>query len=239
MKFMTSLTTDLKQSIADRVAATPGTVWTPLDFLDLGSRPAVDKVLQRLAAANKLRRIDRGLYDSPHCNGLTGNPSAPDYRRVIDAVIRRDQIRMVIDGMAAANDLGLSDAVPGQIIVHVDARLRPIHIGKQTIIFRPTAPSKLFWAGRPAMRVVQALHWLRPSLTRPDDQQRIMSQLRALLSKPGEGRAIAEDLRQGLSTLPGWMRDRVTELVSEADDRPHEIDHRRTGPKLAQPTGSG
>ena len=57
---MTSLTTDLKQSIADRVAATPDTVWTPLDFLDLGSRPAVDKALQRLAAANKLQRTSCG-----------------------------------------------------------------------------------------------------------------------------------------------------------------------------------
>jgi uridine kinase len=56
---------------------------------------------------------------------------------VIDAVARRDQTRMLVDGMTAANDLGLSDAVPGQIVVHTDARLRPISLGKQTIAFRP------------------------------------------------------------------------------------------------------
>ena len=38
-------------------------VWTPVDFLDLSSRDAVDKTLQRLAQAGQLRRIDRGLYD--------------------------------------------------------------------------------------------------------------------------------------------------------------------------------
>ncbi len=108
--------------------------------------------------------------------------SVPDYRHVIQAVARRDQTRMLVDGMTAANDLGLSDAVPGQIIVHTDARLRPIKLGKQTIAFRPTAPSKLFWADRPAMRIVQALHWLRDALADADDRRRILRRLKAILA---------------------------------------------------------
>ncbi len=121
-----------------------------------------------------IRRLERGLYDRPGRNRLTGQMSVPDYRRVIEAVARRDQTRMLVDGMTAANDLGLSDAVPGRIVVHTDARLRPIKLGKQIIAFRPTAPSKLFWADRPAMRVVQALHWLREALADPDDRRRIL-----------------------------------------------------------------
>ncbi|WP_245844265.1 hypothetical protein [Sphingomonas spermidinifaciens] len=40
---------DLRTQIVQRIAkARPGMVWTPVDFLDLGSRGAVDKVLQRL-----------------------------------------------------------------------------------------------------------------------------------------------------------------------------------------------
>ena len=42
-----------------------GDVWTPADFTELGSRAAVDKALQRLAARGVIRRIDRGLYDQP------------------------------------------------------------------------------------------------------------------------------------------------------------------------------
>lgn len=211
--------TDLKRLIADRVAAAPANAWTPVDFLDLGSREAVDKALQRLVAGNILRRIDRGLYDSPRFNPLTGNVTVPDYRRVIDAIGRRDQTRMLVDGMTAANDLGLSDAVPGRIVVHADARLRPIQIGTQRITFRPTAPSKLFWAGRPAMRVVQALHWLRGALAKPEDRQRIMGQLHALLDREGEEAAITSDLRQGLPTLPAWMGHLVRELLTGRDDK--------------------
>jgi len=217
---MDSPPADLKHLIADRVAAAPADVWTPVDFLDLGSREAVDKALQRLAAADVLRRIDRGLYDSPHFNPLTGKASVPDYRRVIDAIARRDQTRMLVDGMTAANDLGLSDAVPGRIVVHADARLRPVHIGKQTITFRPTSPSKLYWAGRPAMRVVQALHWLREALAKPGDRQRLIKRLHAILGREGEGASIAADLRQGLPTLPTWMQDLVRELLADGDEQP-------------------
>ncbi|MER9349834.1 DUF6088 family protein [Mesorhizobium sp. M0227] len=109
----------------------PDEVWTPGDFADLGSRAAVDKTLQRLAAAGELRRIDRGLYDRPRTNNLTGRATVPDYRAVIRAVMRRDRARAVIDGMTAANDLGLTTAVPARIEVLVDARLKPIKLGTQ------------------------------------------------------------------------------------------------------------
>ena len=72
--------------------------------------------MQRLALADQLRRLDRGLYDRPRHNLLTDKLSAPDYRRVIQAVARRDQAPMLVDGMTAANDLGLSDAVPGNFV---------------------------------------------------------------------------------------------------------------------------
>ncbi len=212
---------DLKTQIAGRIQATPEAVWTPVDFLDLGSRDAVDKTLQRLALASLIRRLDRGLYDQPHLNKLTGQMSVPDYRHVIQAVARRDQTRMLVDGMTAANDLGLSDAVPGQIIVHTDARLRPIKLGKQTIAFRPTAPSKLFWADRPAMRIVQALHWLRDALADADDRRRILRRLKAILADKNHGPTLAADLAGGLPTLPAWMQDLVRQLVDDtADVRP-------------------
>ena len=37
-------------------------VWTPADFLDLGSRVAVDKALSRNVKSDQLRRAGRGFY---------------------------------------------------------------------------------------------------------------------------------------------------------------------------------
>ena len=97
--------TDLKARILARIKSTPDSVWTPADFAAIASRAAVDKTLQRLVAGGDLRRIDRGLYDRPRRNTLTGRTTVPDYRAVIQAVSRRDNARVVIDGMTAANDL--------------------------------------------------------------------------------------------------------------------------------------
>ncbi|MEI6715928.1 MAG: DUF6088 family protein [Verrucomicrobiota bacterium] len=210
----------IKTQVLSRITtAPPSSVWTPPDFLDLGSRDAVDKALQRLVSTNDLRRIDRGLYDRPRINNLTGQIAPPDYRKVIDAIGRRDQIRSLLDGITAANDLGLSNAVPGQVIVRTDGRLRPIKLENLTIQFKLTSPSKLYWAGRPAMRVVQALYWLRDSLKQDAslDHTMIQPKLVRILQDATQGSAIRNDLRTGLHTLPGWMQKWIRELLNQAD----------------------
>lgn len=207
---------DLKELIISRIKGGPSSnVWTAADFLDLGNRDAVDKALQRLVANGEIRRIDRGLYDKPGYNQLTKKSTSADPRGVIDAVARRDQIRILVDGMTAANDLGLTNAVPAKIIVHTDARLRPIKLGNLWITFKPTAPSKLFWAGRPAMRTVQALHWLRDVLGDPEEKSRVTAILRRLFDNGEAGTKISEDLREGLSSLPSWMQEFLRPLLED------------------------
>jgi len=208
---------DLRSRLLDRIESNPDEVWTPGDFADLGSRAAIDKTLQRLTSAGELRRIDRGLYDKPRKNELTGRPTVPDYRAVIRAVARRDKARTVIDGMTAANDLGLTTAVPARIEVLVDARLKPIKLGSQEIHFKFAAPSRLYWADRPAMRVVQALHWMQDMLAQDSERQRVRAVLRRLFADPRHGHAIRDDLRAGLSALPIWMQEFLRGLLDSAD----------------------
>jgi hypothetical protein len=209
---------DLKQTITARITDTPkAQVWTPVDFLDLGNRDAVDKVLQRLVQAGQLRRIDRGLYDSPRINSLTKRPAVADYRHIVDALARRDQVRMLVDGLTAANDKGLTTAVPSKVVIHTDARRRAIQLDKLTIEFKRTAPSKLYWAGRPAMRIVQALNWLKDTL--PTDRDRILARLSSILADTRYGKGLRDDLRTGLATLPAWMQDIVRELLGTDRDR--------------------
>jgi hypothetical protein len=207
---------NLKDNILDRVQAQSGRVWTPVDFIDLGPRAAVDKTLQRLAKQQTITRIDRGLYYLPRVNSLTGKPTVPDHNAVIEAVARRDQTRVVVDGLTAANDLGLTTAVPGRVTVLTDARLRPIMLGRQQIRFQTAAPSRLHWAGRPAMRIVQALYWLQDMLNA--DRPRIIAQLQRILNGPTHGNAMREDLQRGLPTLPIWMQSVVREVL-EMDAR--------------------
>ena len=73
-------------------------------------------------------------------NRLTNQPAVADYRRIIDAIGRRDQVRMLVDGMTAANDLGLTTAVPARVVIHAAARRRTIRLDNLVIEFKQTAP---------------------------------------------------------------------------------------------------
>ncbi|WP_426078827.1 DUF6088 family protein [Janthinobacterium sp. PSPC3-1] len=204
---------ELKACIAAMVeASAPGQVWVPTDFSQLGKRDAIDKTLQRMVLAGELRRIDRGLYDRPRLSGLTQRLTVPDYRAVTEAIARRDQLRLLVDGMTAANDLGLTDAVPARVTIHTDTRRRTIQLDNMIIEFKHTAPSRLYWAGRPAMRVVQALHWLKDTL--PSDRAAIINKLGKILADPAHGAAIRQDLLDGFGMLPAWMQSLVRELPS-------------------------
>lgn len=205
----------LKALILDRInQGVARAVWTPADFLDLGGRDAVDKALQRLVKGGELRRIDRGLYDRPQVNSLTQQEGAPDPRAVIDAVARRDQIRVLVDGMTAANDLGFTHAVPAKVVVHSEARPKSIKLGNLAITFNQTAASKLYWAGRPAMRVVQALHWLRDTMAGDEDAQ-WRQRLSALLAESEHGPDLRADLADGMTTLPAWMQEILRPLIAD------------------------
>lgn len=202
---------DLKAKISARVASDgPGRVWVPTDFAQFGTRDAIDKALQRMVLAGELRRIDRGLYDKPVINKLTQRPTTPDYQAIVEAIARRDQLRLLVDGLTAANDLGLTDAVPARVTIHTDTRRKSVTLDNLVIEFKLTAPSRLYWAGRPAMRVVQALHWLKDTLG--SDRSRVMNRLTKVLADPVHGPAIRQDLIDGFATLPGWMQGLVREL---------------------------
>jgi hypothetical protein len=82
------------------------------------------------------------------------------------------------------------------------------------LTFKLTAPSRLYWAGRPAVRIVQALHWLRDLL--PTDQDRILKRLQAIISDPAHGASIRQDLAAGIPTLPTWMQDLVRRVIAQA-----------------------
>jgi hypothetical protein len=81
--------------------------------------------------------------------------------------------------------------VPARIEVLVDARLKPIKLGSQEIHFKYAAPSRLYWADRPGMRVVQTLHWMQDMLTQDSERKRIETALRHLLSAPSTARRSA------------------------------------------------
>jgi hypothetical protein len=178
---------------------------TPRDFLDLGSRAAVDQALTRLVKAGELRRVGRGLYDLPRIS-RTLNRSAPtSLDSVVAAVARRDNIRVMPDGIIAANRLGLTNAVPAKADYVTDGATRTIKVDGWTVRLRHARPNLMNWIGRPGAPVVQALHWLGPRAA--GDPQTVAVLQRRLPDN------VKRDLAKGANTLPDWAARVVGKVV--------------------------
>lgn len=84
-----TLSRQLALRIARQARQQPARVFTPSDFLDLGTPHAVGMALSRMVRAGTLRRVARGLYDTPRNYPLLGELS-PSADALVQAVARRD-----------------------------------------------------------------------------------------------------------------------------------------------------
>src|SRR5271165_1357432 len=105
-----------------------GSVFVPADFLDLGSREAVDLALHRFARKGTIRRLARGLYDFPTEHPVLGLLS-PSADAVAYTLAGRDRTRLQPAGAYAANLLGLSEQVPAKAVFLTDGPSRTVKIG--------------------------------------------------------------------------------------------------------------
>ena len=180
-------------------------VCTPKDFLDLGSRASVDKALSRLAKNGDLRRIGRGLYDLPRFNDLLKRPVPAGVDAAVDAIVRRDGIRIMSNGMACANRLGLTNAVSVKIAYITDGATRKISINRRTIYLYHVGPRIMYWFGKKSAPVAIALLWLGAYASR---DARVIPTLRQTL--PDD---VKKDLAQNSAHLPGWASSIVHDVV--------------------------
>ena len=184
--------------IMARVSEHDGAAWlcTPKDFLDVASRQAVDQALSRLAKAGRLRRVGHGLYHLPRISGVLKRPAPVDLDAAIKAIARRDGVRIMPDGLVAANQLGLTNAVPAKPCYVTDGPTRTLKIDDRTVRFRHASPGVMRWTGRPSAPVVQALRWLGRDAAQA---AQIVSTLTRLL--PDD---VKRDLLHNSPDLPGW-----------------------------------
>lgn len=180
-------------------------VCTPKDFRDLGSRAAIDQALSRLAKGGDLRRVGRGLYDLPRMSGVLKRPAPVDIDSAVAAVARRDSIRIMPDGMAAANQLGLTNAVPAKASYVSDGATRTVKIDGRTIRLRHASPSVMSWAGKSAAPVALALRWLGQQAA---SDARVSATLQRKLPD-----TVKKDLVRNSANLPGWAAPIVLSLT--------------------------
>lgn len=182
-----------------------GWVFTPADFLDLGSRTAVGLALMRHARAGTIRKVARGLYDYPihHPRFGTIPPSADS---IANALKGRDDFRLQASGAHAANVLGLSTQVPVRTVLLTDSRSRKVKLGKREIVLKNASSRQMATAGRISGTVIQALRWI--GQRHVDD--RMIASLRRRLSD-SDKQQLLKDLRYA----PAWIAEIMRKVAAQ------------------------
>jgi hypothetical protein len=196
---------NLADTIIKRIRAKGrGLVYTPKDFLDLGSRSAVDQALSRLVRRNLIRRLTRGIYDYPKISPKLG-PLSPSPQALATTLADRTNSQLQITGAHAANALGLTTQVPAHVVYLTSGKSTRFRLGNQTIELRHASPRSMVGAGTPIGTIIQALRYVGSD----NIDRRTIDKLKRSLSTHDK-RALKKDI----DSVPDWMRPIVAEIAS-------------------------
>ena len=183
-----------------------GAIFAPADFLDLGSRAAVDQTLARFADQGIIRRLARGLYDYPKISARFGM-LAPALDDVAMAIARKDNHVLQVSPATAANQFGLSTQVPMKPVYMTDGPTRTKTIGRQVIQFRNASAKTLVGAGQTSGAVFQALRYV--------GKDHVDAQVIGKIARTLDDQDRAALLRQS-KHVPAWMQPVILQIAAQA-----------------------
>lgn len=183
-----------------------GEVFASSDFFGLWPRTAVDQALSRMARDGELKRILPGIYEIPAMNKKFNLPVPTDPEQVAQAWARKNNARLLPNGVFAANALWLSDQMAGKYEYLTDRPSSTIRVGNWKLRFKKTSPKLMRLSGRITGLVVQALRSLgRESL----DEEFVVRQLSKRLSSEEK-----KQLRLDIKLVPVWMKPIFEKITS-------------------------
>lgn len=134
---------------------------------------------------------------------------------------------------------GLTTAVPARSTIYADTYPRTIEIEANagdpnatkpviyTLDFKRISAKTAFWAGRTAMRVIQALNWFRDERSNLDI---VVEGIARHLAQNPHQEAIIQDLRENIHAIPAWMYSTVDTIIRAPRGSTHKaLEEHETG----------
>lgn len=198
-------------------------VFSPSDLAILpADRNAVDQALFRLVRRNALIRPARGLYAVPVISSLTGRIRPASSRDVVDAIARRDGFRYILSPMTAANEIGLTTAVPARFEVLCNSHSRTVRLidpatGSETtssIRLQESSAKLIAWADEPAMPFMCGLLHFADRF-REDQGDAVLTAMDTVLDRLSDDDRvmIVDSMERCLSHAPSWLVPIVRDIM--------------------------
>ena len=171
------------------------------NFLNLGSRAAVDQALWRLVKAGGITRIKSGIFVKPEKNAYVGEV-LPGPEEVVRYFAHSSGNKIETNGAEAARRFGFSTQVSSQPVFLTNGPNRTFHLGNLHVQLKHVASRKMALAGRPAGEALSALWYLGRNEVTAETFEQIEERL------PSNEFAA---LINNKEIMPGWMRNALNE----------------------------
>jgi hypothetical protein len=202
------------QQVTERLAREskkkPAKVYTPSDFIDLGTPHSVGMVLTRLVRSGNLRRLARGLYDVPRRHPLLGElqPAADE---IAQALGRRDGASVRPSEAMAANLLSMSEQVPARAVYETDGPSRTVTVGSLTVQLKKRPPRQLRSVSAMSHLVFAALR----SVGKAQIDEARIAHLKKTLSRDDRAQLLKD-----LPLAPAWMHPHLRFIAADTSASP-------------------
>lgn len=200
---MSSIT---KNIIARIITNQRGWVFSPKNFLDIGTRDSVDQVMSRLTKTGFIRKIARGIYDYPRTHPAIGiiSPNIDDLARIVAS---KTGDRIFHSGAMATNLLGLSTQVPAKVVYATTGKSCIKKIGNCSIIFKHTRIPILDDLSLPCNLALQSMAYIGKNYLDSD-------MIRRYSQKLSNDDKIS--ISKATPYIPAWMSDAIHKIQDAA-----------------------
>lgn len=174
------------------------------DFPDYHSE-FVGSILSDLSNAGILVKLAQGIYAKPRRSKF--GVVLPSVEKIVQAISKRDNAKVIPFGMTALNALGLSTQVPMNYTYLTTGSERTVNFKNQKVVFKRGVPKNFCYSTQLISLMVQALRALKQENVGQEELQTIHT----LISKEPDKESLVKDV----DMMPAWMKRLVKPMLND------------------------
>lgn len=159
----------------------------------------VCRVLAQKCKEGSFMKLSKGIYYKPEMTRF--GPLLPSVDKVVRAVARRDNAKILPSGNAVLNQLGMSEQVPMRMVYLTSGSARDLAIGGMKIKLKRSVPKTFEFQGELMALLSQALK----ALGKDGLSDEVRGIVRKLLKEHPESDTFEHDLL----LMPAWMQKEI------------------------------
>lgn len=201
------------QTVEDKILASlkkrgRGTVFFPDTFATYSSSDNIRKALEILKSKEIIIHVARGIYCYPKIDKVLGlGTILPSVDDIVNAIAKRDHIKVVPTGIHAQNILGLSTQVPMNYVYLTNGWAKKLTVlGNITVKFKQTSAKNISFQNRLAMLITFALKDYGQENVTDEHIKRICELLK---NEP------QEKTMKDLALMPVWIRNIIMKAYEQ------------------------